>query len=82
MFVTNTHGEEQPRAARKVVKAIEEADMVVRARESFTSILPNLVITEIGEAIKQTAAEVVYICNIMTQKGKRNILRMQIMFVS
>ena len=31
--------------------------------------MPNLVITEIGEAIKQTAAEVVYICNIMTQKG-------------
>lgn len=29
VFVTNTHGEEQPRAARKVVKAIEEADMVV-----------------------------------------------------
>ena len=83
MFVTNTHGEEQPRAARKVVKAIEEADMVVLGPGSlFTSILPNLVITEIGEAIKQTAAEVVYICNIMTQKGKRNILRMQIMFVS
>ena len=70
MFVTNTHGEEQPRAARKVVKAIEEADMVVLGPGSlFTSILPNLVITEIGEAIKQTAAEVVYICNIMTQKG-------------
>lgn len=32
--------------------------------------MPNLVITEIGEAIKQTAAEVVYICNIMTQKGE------------
>ena len=30
--------------------------------------MPNLVITEIGEAIKQTAAEVVYICNIMTQR--------------
>ncbi|EHS8395180.1 YvcK family protein, partial [Enterococcus faecalis] len=71
VFVTNTHGEEQPRAARKVVKAIEEADMVVLGPGSlFTSILPNLVITEIGEAIKQTAAEVVYICNIMTQKGE------------
>ncbi|HBK3297959.1 TPA: YvcK family protein [Enterococcus faecalis] len=71
VFVTNTHGEELPRAARKVVKAIEEADMVVLGPGSlFTSILPNLVITEIGEAIKQTAAEVVYICNIMTQKGE------------
>jgi uncharacterized cofD-like protein len=36
----------------------------------FTSVLPNLVIAEIGGAIKKTKAEVVYICNIMTQKGE------------
>ncbi|MBP2099219.1 gluconeogenesis factor YvcK family protein [Enterococcus rivorum] len=71
VFVKNTNDEEQPKAARKVVKAIEEADMIVLGPGSmFTSILPNLVINEVGEAIKNTKAEVVYICNIMTQKGE------------
>lgn len=71
VFVKNTNDKEQPKAARKVVTAIEEADMIVLGPGSmFTSILPNLVINEIGEAIKNTSAEVVYICNIMTQKGE------------
>jgi len=71
VFVTNTNDDEQPKAARKVVKAIEEADMIVLGPGSmFTSILPNLVINEIGEAIINAEGEVVYICNIMTQKGE------------
>lgn len=71
VYVTNTNDEHQPQAARKVVKAIEEADMIVLGPGSmFTSILPNLVIKEIGEAIIQAKGEVVYICNIMTQKGE------------
>ncbi|MHC5217084.1 gluconeogenesis factor YvcK family protein [Enterococcus sp. LJL128] len=71
VFVTNTNDDEQPTAARKVVKAIEEADMIVLGPGSlFTSILPNLVISEIGDAILKRTGEVVYICNIMTQKGE------------
>ncbi|MBL1230876.1 YvcK family protein [Enterococcus sp. BWB1-3] len=71
VFVSNTNDEEQPKAARKVVKAIEEADMIVLGPGSlFTSILPNLVISEIGDAILRRTGEVVYICNIMTQKGE------------
>ncbi|MBO0480899.1 gluconeogenesis factor YvcK family protein [Candidatus Enterococcus courvalinii] len=71
VFVRNTTDDQVAKAARKVVNAIVEADMVVLGPGSlFTSILPNLVIPEIGEAIVQTKAEVVYICNIMTQKGE------------
>ena len=71
VYVTEKNGDRAVRAARKVVAAIEEADMVVLGPGSlFTSILPNLVIEEIGEAVRKTAAEVVYICNIMTQKGE------------
>lgn len=71
VFVTNTYNTESPQAARKVVKAIEEADMIVLGPGSlFTSILPNLVIEEIGQAVCATQAEIVYICNIMTQKGE------------
>lgn len=71
VFVTNTYNEKSPEPARKVLHAIEEADMIVLGPGSlFTSILPNLMIEELGQAVKQSKAEVVYICNIMTQKGE------------
>lgn len=71
VYVTNTYNDEQPKASRKVVKAILESDMIVLGPGSlFTSILPNLVIPEINEALRDTKAEVVYICNIMTQHGE------------
>lgn len=71
VFVTNQENEEEPTAARKVVTAILEADMIVMGPGSlFTSILPNVMIHEIGQAIQASQAEKVYICNIMTQKGE------------
>ena len=82
VFCANQDDENEPKAARKVVTSILEADMIVLGPGSlFTSILPNLMISEIGQAsLLETAAETVYICNIMTQKGKQNTLLMQIMF--
>ena len=60
-----------PMAAREVINAIMEADMVVLGPGSlYTSILPNLMISDIGQAVCETKAEVVYICNIMTQRGE------------
>lgn len=69
--VTTRLGDEAKVASPKVVEAIMEADMIVLGPGSlYTSILPNLMIDEIGEAIRNTSAEVVYICNIMTQLGE------------
>ncbi|MGY3750656.1 gluconeogenesis factor YvcK family protein [Vagococcus acidifermentans] len=71
VHVTNTCDNQKPVPARKVITAIKNADMIVLGPGSlFTSILPNLMIQEIGEAVCQSEAEVVYICNIMTQKGE------------
>ncbi|BCA85825.1 putative gluconeogenesis factor [Enterococcus saigonensis] len=71
VFVRNQDGDSEPKAARKVVSSIMEADMIVLGPGSlFTSILPNLMISEIGKALLETQAETVYICNIMTQKGE------------
>ncbi|HES5634615.1 TPA: YvcK family protein [Streptococcus pyogenes] len=71
VYVTNTYNDQKPQASRKVVEAILESDMIVLGPGSlFTSILPNLVIPEIKEALRQTKAEVAYICNIMTQYGE------------
>lgn len=60
-----------PTASRNVVRAILDADMIILGPGSlFTSILPNLMIDEIKDAILKTQAQIVYICNIMTQKGE------------
>lgn len=58
-------------AMKEVIDAIMDADQIVLGPGSlFTSILPNLMIQNVGDAVRQTKAEVVYICNIMTQKGE------------
>ncbi|MCI1954342.1 MAG: uridine diphosphate-N-acetylglucosamine-binding protein YvcK [Ligilactobacillus acidipiscis] len=70
VWVTSNDGS-KPEARPEVIKAIMEADQIVLGPGSlFTSILPNLMIENVGRAVCETQAEVVYICNIMTQKGE------------
>lgn len=53
------------------IYAIEQADLVVIAPGSlYTSTMPNLVVPEIGVALRKTKAKVVYVCNVMTQAGE------------
>lgn len=71
VYVTNSYNDDEPTASRKVVDSILESDMIVLGPGSlFTSILPNLMISEIGQALRDTKAEVTYVCNIMTQRGE------------
>lgn len=54
-----------------VIEAIEQADIIVIGPGSlYTSILPNLLIEDVRDAVVNARAEVMYICNIMTQKGE------------
>lgn len=58
-------------ASRDVIRSIEEADIIILGPGSlYTSLLPNLMISDLGEAITNSPAEIVYICNIMTQLGE------------
>lgn len=67
----NGHPRGEAHAGYGVVQSILEADVVVLGPGSlFTSILPNLAIPEIKQALNDTPATVVYVCNIMTQKGE------------
>jgi len=53
------------------VKAILEADVVVIGPGSlFTSILPNLLVKGIQEALRATNAYSIYVCNVATQPGE------------
>lgn len=59
------------KALPKALEAIKKADLVVISPGSlYTSILPNLIVTDIGDALRETAANVVYVCNVMTQDGE------------
>lgn len=64
--------EPQPvHAFPNAVEAIYEADLVVVSPGSlYTSILPSLITPQIDQAIRQTKAKVVYVCNLMTQYGE------------
>jgi uncharacterized cofD-like protein len=55
----------------EAIAALEQADLVVLGPGSlYTSIMPNLLIAEVREALRRTRAWVVYVCNIMTQPGE------------
>lgn len=57
----------------EVVAAIMEADLVVISPGSlYTSILANLIVSGVQEALQKTKAKVVYVCNVMTQDGETN----------
>ena len=54
-----------------VLEAIERADIIVLGPGSvFTSIIPNLLVQHIPEAIRKSKAKKVYVCNVMTQPGE------------
>jgi uncharacterized cofD-like protein len=58
------------------VQAILGADMVVVGPGSlFTSVIPNLLIREIREALRATTALRVYVCNLATQPGETDGFR-------
>lgn len=53
------------------VQAIMEADIIVLGPGSlYTSVIPNLLIRELAEAVEASEAPKVYICNLMTQPGE------------
>ncbi|MFW6034781.1 MAG: gluconeogenesis factor YvcK family protein [Halanaerobiales bacterium] len=55
----------------EALAAIQEADIIVVGPGSlYTSILPNLLVDGIGDAIDKSKAVKYYICNVMTQPGE------------
>lgn len=53
------------------LKAIREAEVIVFGPGSlYTSIIPNLLVDNIAEEIRNSKAIKIYICNVMTQPGE------------
>jgi uncharacterized cofD-like protein len=61
----------QCQALPEAVEAILAADLVILGPGSlYTSIMPNLLVPGIAEAIERSRAAKVFVCNIMTQPGE------------
>ncbi|MBI3998350.1 MAG: YvcK family protein [Armatimonadetes bacterium] len=55
----------------EVQEAIADADLILLGPGSlYTSVIPNLLVRGVADAIRQADAPCVYICNVMTQPGE------------
>ncbi|MBF0619371.1 MAG: YvcK family protein [Candidatus Omnitrophica bacterium] len=55
----------------EALDAIRDADVIIMGPGSlFTSVLPNLIIKGVPEAIAASSAFRIYVCNVMTQMGE------------
>jgi len=61
----------EPKVLPEVINEIKEADLIVLSMGSiFTSLLPHLISKEIINAIDESKADIIYVCNMMTQPGE------------
>jgi uncharacterized cofD-like protein len=58
-------------AVQDSLQALEEADLILIGPGSlYTSLIPNLLVPGVADAIARSSGLVVYLCNIMTQPGE------------
>jgi uncharacterized cofD-like protein len=71
IYLNPPHANPHPSA----IEAIREADLICIGPGSvYTSIVPNLLVPGIAEAVLESDALKVYICNVMTQSGESDHL--------
>ncbi len=62
---------ENPFVPIEAIAAIESADIIIFGPGSlYTSIIPNLLIKEIKDSVKNSPSKKIFICNVMTQPGE------------
>ena len=60
-----------PPALPETLEAIDQAEMILLGPGSlYTSVIPNLLVDGVADAICRSKALKVYVCNIMTQEGE------------
>lgn len=58
-------------ACPQAVRAIRRADtIIIGPGDLYTSLLPNLLVRDIARAVRESEAEKVYVCNLMTKHGE------------
>jgi len=60
-----------PKANSRALDEIRSADLIVMGPGGLhTSIIPNLLVEGLSDALKETAAKKIFICNLMNRKGQ------------
>lgn len=69
--IKKVYYKEDPEITPAALKAIKNADLIILSVGSlYTSIIPNIIPIEMKQALKQSKAKIMYVCNIMTQPGE------------
>ena len=69
--IKKVYYKEDPEITPASLKAIKNADLIILSVGSlYTSIIPNIIPIEMKQALKQSTAKIMYVCNIMTQPGE------------
>jgi uncharacterized cofD-like protein len=72
------HHSDQVRVYPPVISAIEDAELILLGPgDLFTSILPNLIVPGVKEALRAASAPIYYIINIMTKYGETHRFKAQ-----
>ncbi len=55
----------------QAIRAVRRADtIIIGPGDLYTSLLPNLLVPDIARAVRESDAEKIYICNLMTKHGE------------
>ena len=69
--IDDIYYEKKPVVNKEVIKSIKESDMIILSMGSlYTSIICNLLPKEVKDAIDESNAKIVYVCNMFTQPGE------------
>lgn len=73
--IKSVYYKNHPNINEDVINAIKEADLVLLSMGSiFTSIIPNLLCSEVIDTLDSSNVPIMYTCNIMTQPGETDNL--------
>ena len=62
---------EEPHILPEVFAALKEADLIILSAGSlYTSVMPHIICKDVCQAIRESNAKLMYICNVMTQPGE------------
>ena len=74
--ISRVYLEPGAKAYPPVLEAIAEADaVVIGPGDIYTSILPNLLVEGVAEAVKESPAVKIHVCNLMTKPGESDGFR-------
>ncbi len=62
---------EEPKVLKEAIDAILDADLIIFSMGSlYTSILPNIICSDVKKALSEVNAPIMYLCNAVTQPGE------------